>query len=167
MCAITAKKVAFTRLENYRLTSQNAAFCLHSLVFSDCKILGFPFVFLTVNSSFHSIIRQFSTRWTAGKQAMLLVFTAWLTPWKQIVFRCFPGVFRSQNRVLTGVYKSFLSFTARLTPVYRLFSNVFWCFPVTKQRIRWSFQWLFLYFLNSECTQNARKPPVLQRSPCG
>ena len=37
------------------------SFCLHSLAFSDRNIRGFPFVFLTVNSSFRSIIRPFST----------------------------------------------------------------------------------------------------------
>ena len=36
------------------------SFCVHSLSFSDRKIRGFSFVFLTVNSSFRSIIRQFS-----------------------------------------------------------------------------------------------------------
>ena len=54
---------------------------------------------------------SFPRRWTAGKQAVLLVFTAWLTPWKQIVFRCFVRVFGSQNGVLTGVYGSFLAFS--------------------------------------------------------
>ena len=49
--------VAFTRLENDRLTLQNVAFCVHSLTFSDHKIRDFPFV----NSSFRSIIRHFST----------------------------------------------------------------------------------------------------------
>ena len=33
----TAKKVAFTRLENYRLTSQNAAFCVVRLRFPIVK----------------------------------------------------------------------------------------------------------------------------------
>ena len=35
---------------------------------------------------------SFAQRWTAGKQAILLVFTAWLMPRKQMVFRCFSSV---------------------------------------------------------------------------
>ena len=107
----TAKKVAFTRLENYRLTSQNAAFCIHSLAFSDCKILGFPFVFLTVNSSFRSIIRQFSNTVNSRKTSHFTGVHRMVNALKIDCFPLFSGVFRSHNRVLTGVYGSFLSFT--------------------------------------------------------
>ena len=139
-----AKKVAFTRLENYRLTSQNAAFCIHSLPFSDCKILGFPFVFLTVNSSFRSIIRQFSTtvnsRKTSHFTGVHRMVNALKTDCFPLFSRRFPVTKQSVNWCLREFSLIYLMFTARLTPVYRLFSNVFWCFPVTKQCIRWSFQ---------------------------
>ena len=140
----TAKKVAFTRLENYRLTSQNAAFCIHSLAFSDCKIRGFPFVFLTVNSSFRSIIRQFSTtvnsRKTSHFTGVHRMVNALKTNCFPLFSRRFPVTKQSVNWCLREFSLIYLMFTARLTPVYRLFSNIFWCFPVTKQRIRWSFQ---------------------------
>ena len=141
---ITAKKVAFTRLENYRLTLQNAAFCVHALAFSDCKIRGFPFVFLTVNSSFRSIIRQFSTTVNSRKTSRFTgvhrMVNALKTDCFPLFSRRFPVTKQSVNWCLREFSLIYLMFTARLTPVYRLFSNVFWCFPVTKQRIRWSFQ---------------------------
>ena len=56
------KKVALTRLENDPLTLQNVSFCVHSLAFSDREIRAFSFVFQMVNSSFPSLIRQFSTK---------------------------------------------------------------------------------------------------------
>ena len=72
---------------------------------------------------------SFPLGWTTGKQAVFQVFTAWLTLWKQIVFRCFTGVFQSQNSVLTGVYSEFsrivLVFTARLTLWKQIVSSCF------------------------------------------
>ena len=82
----TTKEVAFTRIENDRLTLKNAAFCIHSLSFSDRKIRGFPFVFQTVNSSFRSIIRQFSTTVNSRKTSRFTGVHCIINPLKNDCF---------------------------------------------------------------------------------
>ena len=171
MIYITAKKVAFTRLENYRLTSQNAAFCVHSLAFSDCKIRRFPFVFLTVNSSFRSIIRQFSTTVNSRKTSCFTgvhrMVNALKTDCFPLFSRRFPVIKQSVNWCLREFSRIYLMFTARLT--HGIYIGCFPMFSGVSQLHNNAFAGVFsdfsCIFSNSECAQNARKPPVFQRSP--
>ena len=132
----TAKEVAFTRLENYRLTSQNAAFCVHSLAFSDCKIRGFPFVFLTVNSSFRSIIRQFSTTVNSRKTSRFTgvhrMVNALKTDCFPLFSRRFPVTKQSVNWCLREFSLIYLTFTAQLTYGIQVVFQCFLVFPTYK-----------------------------------
>ena len=122
-CVNTAKKVAFTRLENDRLTLQNAAFCLHSLTFSNRKIRGFLFFFLMVNLSFRSIIQQFSTGVHRRVDALK-------TDSFPLCCRYFPVTKHRVNWCLLEFSLIYFMFTAWVTHGTQV---VFWCFPVTKQ----------------------------------
>ena len=160
MIYIKAKKVAFTRLENYRLTSQNAAFCVHSLAFYDCKIRGFPFVFLTVNSSFRSIIRQFSTTVNSRKTSRFTgvhrMVNALKTDCFPLFSRRFPVTKQSVNWCLREFSLIYLMFTARLTHGIQVAFICFLVFPSYKTTHSLEFSVNFLAFSR---TVNARKMP--------
>ena len=156
----TAKKVAFTRLENYRLTSQNATFCVRSFAFSDCKIRGFPFVFLTVNSSFRSIIRQFSTtvntRKTSRFSGVHRMVNALKTDCFPLFSRRFPVTKQRVNWYLWEFSLIDLMFTARLTHGIQVVFQCFLVFPSYKTTHSLEFSVTFLAFSR---TVNARKMP--------
>jgi len=101
---------------------------------------------------------SFPPRWTAGKQAVLLVFTAWLTPLKQIVFplfcRRFPVTKQRVNWCLRQFSLIYLMFTARLTHGIQVVFQCFLVFSNYKTTHSLEFSVTFLAFSR---TVNARK----------
>ena len=99
---------------------------------------------------------SFPPRWTAGKQAILLVFTAWLTPWKQIVFRRFPVTKQRVNWCSREFSLIYLMFTARLTHGIQVVFRCFLVFPSYKTTHSLEFSVTFLAFSR---TVNEHKMP--------
>ena len=136
--------MAFTHLENHRLTLQNAAFCVHWLAFSHRKIRGFPFVFMTVNSSIRSIIRQFSTtvnsRKTSRFNGVHRMVNALKTHCFPLFCRSFPVTKLRVNWCLREFSIIYFMFSARITHGIEVVFQCFLAFSGYKQRIHWSFQ---------------------------
>ena len=145
---------------------KNAAFCVHSLAFSDCKIRGFPFVFLTVNSSFRSIIRQFSTTVNSSKTGRYTGVHRVVNALKTHCFPLFSRRFQVTKQRVNWCLRKFLSLTvnARHTGCFPMFSGASQLQNNAFAGVFSDFSWIFS---NRECVQNDRKPPVLQRSPVG
>lgn len=146
-----------------RKLSVNIAKCgilRRSLAFSDCKIRGFPFVFLTVNSSFRSIIRQFSTtvnsRKTSGFTGVHRTVNALKTDCFPLFSRRFPVTKQSVNWCLREFSLIYLMFTARLTYGIQVVFQCFLVFPSYKTTHSLEFSVTFLAFSR---TVNARKMP--------
>ena len=146
-----------------RKLSVNIAKCgilRRSLAFSDCKIRGFPFVFLTVNSSFRSIIRQFSTTVNSRKTSRFTgvhrTVNALKTDCFPLFSRRFPVTKQSVNWCLREFSLIYLMFTARLTYGIQVVFQCFLVFPSYKTTHSLEFSVTFLAFSQ---TVNARKMP--------
>ena len=154
MIYITAKKSSVHPLRKL------SAFCVHSLAFSDCKIRSFPFVFLTVNSSFRSIIRQFSTTVNSRKTSRFTgvhrMVNALKTDFFPLFSRRFPVTKQSVNWCLREFSLIYLMFTARLTHGIQVVFQCFLVFPSYKTTHSLEFSVTFLAFSR---TVNARKKP--------
>ena len=152
--------MVFTRLENDRLTLENAAFCVHLLAFSDRKIRGFPFVFLTVNSSIRSIIRQFSTtvnnRKTSRFTGVHRMVNALKTHCFPLFCRSFPVTKQRVNWCLGEFSLISFMFTARSTHGIQVVFQRFLVFSSYKTTLSLEFSVRFLAFSR---TVNARKMP--------
>ena len=100
-------------------------------VCSDCKIPSFPFVFLTVNSSFRSIIRQFSTTVNSRKTIRFTgvhrMVNALKTDCFPLFCRSFPVTKQRVNWCLREFSLIYRMFTARLPHGIQV---VFQCFLV-------------------------------------
>ena len=97
---------------------QNAAFCADSLAFCDRKIRGFPFVFQIVNSSFRTIIRQFSTMVNSAKTSRFTgvhrMVNALKTDYFPLFCRRFPVTKQCVNWFLLEISLIYFMFSAQL-----------------------------------------------------
>ena len=125
-----------------RKLSVNIAKCgilRRSLAFSDCKIRGFPFVFLTVNSSFRSIIRQFSTTVNSRKTSR------------------FTGVHRTVNALKTDCFPLFsrrFPVTKQGPVVRSLVSANRWLRAIKTYRFPWHLTLVSTYHASSNPGQS-------------
>ena len=100
--------------------------------------------------SFHSPTVFHHDEHAAGKQAVLLVFTAWLMPREQMVFCCFCGVFWSQNSVfliswecIAGLRDAISWFRKRSVNIAKcgLFAYIRFRFLIVKSEVFRLFSW--------------------------
>ena len=146
---------------------------MHSLAFSDRENRASSFVFQTVNSTFRSIIRQFSTKVNNRKTSRFpgvqrMVNSQLKTDCFLLLYLRFPVTKQRVDWCLLEFSLIYFMMTARLTHgiqvVFQYFSELF---QLQNNAFTWVFREFSCIFSNRECAQNAKKPPVLHRSLVG